>query len=151
LEVRIMADHVDTLKTLHTALIDSRIGYEEALKDSDGQGMTGLFRDMIALRTKDAGALVQHLERLGAEADTSGSYMSTVHRAVISVRAAFSTLDESILPGLIDGEERIVGYYNDAIDTASPGTVELATLIAQRANLETVIGQLASQRLRAAE
>jgi uncharacterized protein (TIGR02284 family) len=146
-----MTDHLDNLKSLHTALIDSRIGYEEALKDSDGQGLTALFRDMIALRTKDAGELGQLLARLGEQADTSGSYMSSVHRAVISVRAAFSTLDESILPGLIDGEERIVGYYNDAIDTANPGSAELAALIAQRANLEARIGQMASQRLRAAE
>ncbi len=146
-----MTNHLDSLKSLHTALVDSRIGYEEALKDSDGQGLTALFRDMIALRTKDAGELAQHLSRLGEPVDDNGSYMSTVHRAVISIRAAFSSLDESILPGLIDGEERIAGYYNETIDTAAPGSQELTALIAQRDNLEKIISQFAAWRLKAAE
>ena len=39
---------VADLKSLHTAAIDARHGYEEALKDAEGHGMTPLFRDMIS-------------------------------------------------------------------------------------------------------
>ena len=39
-----MTEHADALKTLHTSLIDSRNGYEEALEDAEGKGLTPLFR-----------------------------------------------------------------------------------------------------------
>ena len=48
----------DHLKTLHTAAIDARNGYHEALEDAGGQdkykGMTPLFRDMVALHQRHA-------------------------------------------------------------------------------------------------
>ena len=44
------------------ALIDSRNGYEEALKDAEGRGLTSLFREMIALRNGDADEIAARLE-----------------------------------------------------------------------------------------
>lgn len=137
-----MASYFDALTYLHTALIDSRNGYEEAVKEAEGKGLTPLFRDMVALRGRDAAELGQHLTQLGAAVDESGSFMSTVHRAVISFRSIFTELDESVLPGLIDGEERILGYYNDAIETTIPGSSENTTLISQRRKLQVVVADM---------
>ncbi len=146
-----MTDHIDDLKSLHTALIDSRNGYDEALKDAEGKGLTPLFQEMIALRTQHAEALKVHLIQLGAEANEEGSFMSTVHRAVISLRSVFTDLDEQILPGLIDGEERIIGYYDEAIETVQPGSRESATLVAQRSELKSKIAEMSRRKLMAAE
>ena len=52
-----MSEHIDNLKNLHTILIDSKHGYEEALTDAEGRGMTQLFQEMITLRIKDAGEI----------------------------------------------------------------------------------------------
>jgi uncharacterized protein (TIGR02284 family) len=133
-----MATHADDLKSLHTTLIDSRNGYDEALQDAEGKGLTDLFRDMIALREHDAEALKTHVIALGEQPNEDGSFLSTVHRAVISVRSLFQDLDERILPGLIDGEERIRGYYDEAIKS-SPGGAEQKLLLAQREKLDDVI------------
>ena len=46
------ATHADSLKSLHTALIDSRNGYQGALDDSKGKGLFSLFREMINLRNR---------------------------------------------------------------------------------------------------
>ena len=146
-----MTDHIDTLTSLHTALVDSRNGYEEALKDAEGKGLTPLFRDMIALRSRDAAELSRLLTALGAQADNEGSFMSTVHRTVISIRSVFSELDESILPGLIDGEERILGYYDEAFGTVLPGSEENAALMAQRTSLKTTVAAMKIRNVMAAE
>ncbi len=104
-------DILDDLKTLHTHAIDARHGYEEALHDAEGRGMTPLFREMIALHTTNAGELASVLARFGELPDESGSFMSTVHRTIISLRSLFGGLDASVLPGLVDGEKRNVSAY----------------------------------------
>ena len=41
--------------------------------------------------------------------------MTVVHETIMDVRSMFNGLDESVLPGLIDGEKRNVSKYDDAI------------------------------------
>jgi uncharacterized protein (TIGR02284 family) len=137
-----MSEHIEALKSLHTALIDSRNGYEEALEDAEGKGLTPLFRDMIALRNRDADEIAGHLTALGQSVDEKGSFMSTVHRTVISVRSVITGLDESILPALIDGEERILEFYDEALAAASPRSAEHGMLIKQREALARKIGEM---------
>ena len=56
-----MTDHIEALKSLRTRVIDSRNGYQEALDDAEGKGLTPLFRDMIALRSNDIDGLAPFL------------------------------------------------------------------------------------------
>jgi len=134
-----MTKHVDALKSLHTSLIDSRNGYEEAVEDSEGKGLAPLFRKMFELHDRHAAELAEHLSALGEEADQDGSFMSTVHRTVISIRSIVTGLDQTILPGLIDGEERNVHAYDEAIGLAPPASPEHRTLVSQRAALQREI------------
>lgn len=144
-----MAEHIDNLKSLHTILIDSKHGYEEALADAEGHGMTQLFRDMISLRIKDGDEIATELVTLGERPDESGSFMTTVNRAIISLRSLFGGLDESVLPGLIDGERRIVTYYDSALETAA-SSVDREILTRQRQNLLKVIADMESKNALAA-
>jgi uncharacterized protein (TIGR02284 family) len=134
-------ERIDTVMSLHTALVDSRNGYEEALEDAKGKGLSGLFRDMIELRLKDAEELAQLLLAGGQAPDRDGSFMSSVHRTVIKIRSLFTDLDASILPGLIDGEERILGYYGEAI-AAAAGTREEHVLDLQRKRLRHKVDEM---------
>ncbi len=59
---------LDHLKSLHTAAIDARNGYREALEDAEGKGMTPLFRDMIALHERHAAALAGELAAASGKA-----------------------------------------------------------------------------------
>jgi uncharacterized protein (TIGR02284 family) len=139
-----MADHIDHMKSLHTTVIDARNGYEEALKDAEGKGLTPLFREMIALHQSHADAIAADLTRHGEKVDDKGSFMSTVNRTVISIRSLFGGLDESILPGLIDGEERVVGYYDEALSDCPPS--ETTTLAKQRSALQAKITQMKARK-----
>lgn len=140
-----MSENIEALKSLHTALIDSRNGYEEALEDADGKGLTSLFREMISIHTDSADALTQLLAGYGERSDDNGSFMSTVHRTVIRIRSLFGNLDSSILPGLIDGEERILSYYDEAISASSLGSSERTTLVTQRQTLDRKISDMKRQ------
>jgi uncharacterized protein (TIGR02284 family) len=134
-------DTLDHLKTLHTAAIDARNGYQEALEDAEGRGCSALFRDMIALHESNARALAAELTKAGEKPDDSGSFMSLVHQTIMNVRSLFNGLDESVLPGLIDGEKRNVSKYDDALRAVASQPI-VATLTAQRGQIQQKIAQM---------
>ena len=137
---------IDHLKSLHTAAIDARNGYQEALKDAEGRGMTPLFADMIALHEGHAEALARELTAAGVKADDQGSFMTVVHKTIMDVRSLFGGLDQSVLPGLIDGEKRNVSKYDDALkySGSSPGITSLLTT--QRNKIAQKIAQMEAQQ-----
>jgi uncharacterized protein (TIGR02284 family) len=133
---------------LHTTLVDSRNGYEEALKDAGKSGLVTLFEEMVALRQQASIELEPLLLRSGATPDDNGSFMSTVHRTIISFQSMLTDLDETVLPGFIDGEKRILSYYDEAIATAPEPDREV--LMRQRADLSDRIEEMERRRSKAA-
>jgi len=135
-----MADTlIDHLKTLHTHAIDARNGYQEALEDAEGKGMTPLFRDMIALHTRNASELTGLLKAGGVQEDDDGSFMSTVHRTIMSIRSLFNGLDESVVPGLIDGEERNVSAYQNTLALPGIAPATRTLLLEQQKRIQSAI------------
>jgi uncharacterized protein (TIGR02284 family) len=132
-------DTLDHLKSLHAAAVDSRDGYEAAVEDAEGHGLTPLFTKMTGLHQHHADELAAALHGAGEPADDDGSFMSTVHRTVMDVRALFGGLDDSVLPGLIDGETRNIAAYDKALDeTGLPPDIR-ALLTRQRDALQAAI------------
>jgi uncharacterized protein (TIGR02284 family) len=133
---------LDRLKSLHTSAIDARNGYREALQDAAGQGMTPVFRDMMTLHDNNATELARELVKANELPDEDGSFMTLVHKTIMDVRSLFDGLDESVLPGLIDGEKRNVAKYDEALKSAGapPNLVEL--LNRQRDGLLQKIAQM---------
>ena len=145
-----MSEYLTSLKTLHTLLIDSRNGYDEAFQDAEGKGLSQLFRDMMAFHQHSAEALAAYLNSYGEKVDDTGSFMTTVNRTVISLRSLFGGLNESIIPGLIDGEQRIASYYDTAVKTCPADAPERKVLLEQRASLQEKITQMRTQKYQAA-
>lgn len=143
-----MAEYRDALSSLHTTLVDSRNGYEEALKDAGKSGLITLFEEMVALRQQASIELEPLLLKSGATPDESGSFMSTVHRTIISFQSMLTDLDETVLPGFIDGEKRILGYYDEAI--AAAPEPDRQVLIRQRAELSDRIEEMERRQSKAA-
>lgn len=138
----------DALSSLHTTLVDSRNGYDEALKDAGQTGLVTLFEEMIALRRQAIAELEPLVAAAGLNPEEDGSFMSTVHRTVISVQSMLTDLDETVLPGFIDGEKRILTYYDEAI--ASAGDPDREVLLRQRADLQDRIGEMERRQQKAA-
>ena len=113
-----MTADVDTLKHLHSALLESLNSYNEALSAAESKGLGPMFQEMIVLRTHDAKEVASTLKFFGEEVDQEGSLANAVQMAVSSILSIFSGVDDSILPGLIDGERRILNYYDQALGAA---------------------------------
>jgi uncharacterized protein (TIGR02284 family) len=127
-----MSDEITALQKMYTTLVDSLKGYVEALKDSDGAGMTQVFRDMISLRTRHRSELAAAIRMAGGTVDETTSFMGTVHKTVVGIRAAVVGLDQSALPAFVSGEQHIVSAYDAAIKSAP---AHLTLLQAQRGDL----------------
>jgi uncharacterized protein (TIGR02284 family) len=82
-----MTTAADIVKSLHTSIVDTRHGYEEALKDEPESDLAPLFRRMSTLHLAAGDELAKLLEDKGEQSDDDGSIMSTVHRTVMSVRS----------------------------------------------------------------
>lgn len=132
-------DLIDEVKRLHTNAIDARKGYEEALADAEGKGMTPLFRRMIALHSSNASELTGQLQKNGEMPDQDGSFFAHIHRTIFSIRALFGGLDESVLPGLIDGEQRNAAAYEDALEMSETPADLRALLTTQKSRIETEV------------
>jgi uncharacterized protein (TIGR02284 family) len=139
-------DILDGLKSLHTSEIDARNGYEEALVDAEGKGLSPLFLDMVALHDGNARAIADLLVGHGQVADSEGSFMSLVNRAIMSVRSLFDGLGEGVLPGLIDGERRNVEAYDAALKTEALPADVADLLAAQRGAIVQKIRAMEMQR-----
>jgi uncharacterized protein (TIGR02284 family) len=133
------SDTLDHLKWLHTSAIDARNGYQEALEDAEGKGMTPLFRDMIALHERNAAELARELTKSNEIPDDKRSFMTIVHKTIMDVRSLFDGPDESVLPGLIDGEKRNVSKYDDVLKDGKMPTDISFLLRSQRSKIENRI------------
>ncbi len=131
-----------TLMSLHTAAIDASNGYEEALKDAEGRGMTPLFHEMITLHQKHSDELAALLRSQGEVSSDDGSFMTTVHRTIMSIRGLFGGLGESVLPGLIDGEKRNVSHYDEACNTHDISPTIRTLLEQQKSELKAAISRM---------
>lgn len=136
---------IDTLAKLHVAAIDARNGYKEASEDADGQALRPLFNTMRTLHGKHVDELAGMLSALGSKPEESGSLMGVVNRTIISIRSMFGGLDQRVLPGLIDGEERNVVSYNDALSSLDLTTGNRTMLTQQRESLTAQIEAMRAQ------
>jgi uncharacterized protein (TIGR02284 family) len=141
-----MADLVDQLKSLHTRAIDALHGYGEALAQAEGKGMTPLFKEMIAIHTRNSDELAMDLRGMGEKANDDGSFMSTIHRTIMDIRSLFGGLGESVLPGLIDGEKRNVESYDEILKDLDIPAHLREHLVQQRVRLESAVSDMEAMK-----
>jgi uncharacterized protein (TIGR02284 family) len=140
-----MSELMTSLQSLLDMLIDSRNGYDEAVKRAAPGPAMELFREMIGLRTRHIGEIERQLTLAGAEFDGSGTLMSTVHRTVIDVRSMITGLDTASLASFADGEERIVKQYDQTIGIASGRSEMIAVLAAHLAAVGAKIDRMRTE------
>ena len=132
-------DALDAIADVHRSTLDAQAGFETMVAKAEPQ-----FRPIAsafhALHARHAQALAAMLARAGRTADTDGSFMATVNKAVVSMRAFFDDIDEDVLAQIRDGEESVIDAFNDALaEPLSAGDDE--TLRAMRAELMELVAQ----------
>jgi uncharacterized protein (TIGR02284 family) len=132
----------ESLKSLHTILIDAEKGYETALADAKTPEMKAIFERMSALHAKAHSDVHAILLAKGERPDESGSFLSVVHKTVISIRSAVKGLDRSSLPSFADGDERILGAFDRAIADTGASDPAVGVLRKDREALVAAIAEL---------
>ena len=134
----------DSLKTLHTGLVDACNGYEEAIQDAEQSNMKALFERAKRTHEKAHDEIHRLLVGRGANPDDSGSFMTTVHKTVISLRSAVTGLNNNSLSAFAGGEERLIGEYDKAIEDNVDDLQIAGLLERQKAEIEELIDDMKS-------
>ncbi|MGR3631784.1 PA2169 family four-helix-bundle protein [Limimaricola soesokkakensis] len=143
-----MADHLDTLKKLHTRVIDSRDGYKRSREEvKDERGFVGFFDRRIAEREQFHTVIHRQLGAEGVEVSESGSTAAAAHRGWLSLKDSLTGDDEAVYDEIINGEEQLLKLYDEAIE-ATAGKPEWSFLATQRADVEKALSEARSEKMR---
>jgi len=136
---------IEALKSLHTTLIDAKKGYDTAIQDAEDPRTKAIFERMSSLHARAHADVHAILLAKGERPDESGSFFSLVHKTVISVRSAVTGLGATSLPSFVDGEERILGAYDKAIEATASSDPALETLHKDRQMLVAAIADMKAE------
>ena len=127
---------------VHTRVIDVIHGYEELAERAEPD-LAPLAERMLALHRAHHAELHAMLAERGHSPDDQGSFMSLVQENVMRVRSWFDDMDRELIPRIREGEESLMGIYDEAIEAAPGGAQGRATLEAQRAALAEEVARMA--------
>ncbi|WP_096787036.1 PA2169 family four-helix-bundle protein [Rhodobacter sp. CZR27] len=107
------------LETLHLRSIDVLAGFETMVgrAEPEFRPVAERFRDLHREQAEELAAMIA---RFGREPEVDGSLMSTVNRAVVSLRSMINGIDGSILDQIQDGEQHVIDAFDDALGAGQP-------------------------------
>ncbi|MCE6960989.1 PA2169 family four-helix-bundle protein [Cereibacter sphaeroides] len=107
------------LETLHLRSIDVLAGFETMVgrAELEFRPVAERFRDLHREQAEELAAMIA---RFGREPEVDGSLMSTVNRAVVSLRSMINGIDGSILDQIQDGEQHVIDAFDDALGAGQP-------------------------------
>ena len=130
-------ESLDTLIGLHTLSVDTLRGFQKMSEKAEPE-----FRPVVerfrALHTRHTARLDAMVREMGGVPDADGSFMGTVNRAVIGLRAVFDTIDAGVMDNIRSGEDRVLDAFDNAAQISLPqGHVQALTEM--RAELSAVL------------
>lgn len=106
---------ISTLNDLIQTCRNGEEGFREAAEKVEDTELSGLFSEYAQQRARFAMELQTHVQRLGGEAETSGSAPGAIHRAWLDLRAAVQGGDrKAILAEAERGEDVAKDKYESA-------------------------------------
>lgn len=135
-EIDLSPDFVDQLQRLHQANVDSAKGFKEAAADVKNSQLASDFRSWSEQRRQQAHELSQLVHLNDGEVDREGSWLASLHRSYMALKAAISSDDDhAILAEAERGEDSIKEAYEEVLKD-SPGTAVNDLLQRQYANVK---------------
>lgn len=113
---------VSDIQKLHQANIDSAKGFEETAKDLKDEQLADNFCKWSSERSAQATELAELVECNAESVDHESSWLSALHRAYTSMRAAVSYDDKhALLAEAERGEDHIKAAYEEVLKE-TPGS-----------------------------
>ena len=127
------------LQALLTRLVDARDGLDAMIARAEPE-ITPILRKIREDHHESASRVAALIVSEGQEPDLDGSLMSTVNKAVVSIRALFDDVDDDALVRVIDGEQHVIDAYDDAAEAYQVGHVRNA-LFEMRRRLASLLDE----------
>lgn len=131
-------DAADALLTLQRRTVDALAGYV-TMVDKAEPGFRPVAERFRALHDRHNAALTATLIRHGVEPDADGSFMGTVNKAVVSLRALFDDIDADVMDSIRDGENHVLEAFDDAIGAVGMPPADVTMLRDMRDELTLVL------------
>jgi uncharacterized protein (TIGR02284 family) len=130
-------DGVDALIALHTHTVDALAGYAKMVEKAE-PSFRSTAEDFRALHARHADGLARHIAYRGRQVNEDGSFMGTINKAVVSLRAIFDEIDHDVLNNVREGEKHVLNAFDDALSApVSPAIT--ADLRQMKDELETLL------------
>lgn len=119
----------DALSALHNRTVDTIAGYR-TMVDKAEPSFRATPEAFLALHVRHADILARMLARHDRVADADGTFMGTINRAVVSVRAMFDDIDDDLMSAIRNGESHVLTAFDTAMQHTLPhnDAEELATM-----------------------
>ncbi|RFB05671.1 PA2169 family four-helix-bundle protein [Parvularcula marina] len=140
-----MTKDVDVLKDVTKMLIDSQKGYAKAAEvTDDNYVLHAEFMERSQERAQLITDFQTQTQSLGAEPETDGGVLGTLHRAMTDFSSLFRDDEKAALGAIDDGEERLAEYIESKLDDdITPPTRGLL----QKAHMSARAGEAYAERM----
>lgn len=136
-------DCCTSLAILLARLTDLQTGYREAANRAADPMMVALLSHLFSTHLADQARLVEAQQGRGLALPDPGQVRRLSGRAFGHIGALVARTDETVLPGLLDAEARIVVEYGHVIATVRAEDAPLrALLVTQRTAVKSRIDML---------
>ena len=130
-------ESLEALIELHTTSVDTLRGFQKMSEKAEPE-FRPVAERFCAIHSRHASRLDTMVREMGGIPDADGSYMGTVNRAVVGLRAIFDTIDADVMDNVRAGEDRVVAAFDRAMQTSLPQGHQQA-LTAMQAELTTLL------------
>lgn len=114
-----VTDSLEALIKLQTLSVDTRLGFQKMVEKSD-PGFRPIAERFSALHGRHVMRLHNMVREMGGLPDQNGSFMGTVNRAVITLRAVFDRIDADVMDQVRSGEDAVFSAFDRAIAASLP-------------------------------
>ncbi len=117
----------DALIDLHTSSVDTLRGFQKMAEKAE-PAFRPVADGFCALHTRHVARLDAMVREMGGVPDANGSFMGTVNRAVVTMRAVFDTIDAGVMDNVRNGEDNVIAAFDRALQCSLPqGHVQALT------------------------
>ena len=112
-------DSLESLVDLHTLSVDTLRGFQKMSEKAEPE-----FRPVVerfcAVHSRHVVRLDTMVREMGGVPDADGSFMGTLNRAVIGLRAVFDTIDADVMDNVRNGEDNVLAAFDRALHSSLP-------------------------------
>jgi uncharacterized protein (TIGR02284 family) len=112
-------ESLNALIDLHISSVDALRGYQKMVEKAEPA-----FRPVVerfsALHTRHVARLDVMVREMGGVPDADGSFMGSINRAVVTLRAMLDAVDADVMDNIRDGEEHVFAAFDRAVQASLP-------------------------------